>query len=548
MNLIKNLSIRRKIIALTLTIAGLVTLLVSITFVVSNYLEFRKSLVKDLSVLAEVIGNNCSASLVFGDVNAAQETLFGLKAQPHVQAAWILTPDQAVFTYYVNPKYRPEGAPAAPPRPGRGASLEAGHSFEQDRLLLTRAVHAQGELIGYVSIQSNLNQLYSQLRVYLIVAGVVMLLSILLAFFLTARLQGVISGPIGTLTTAMKRVSREKEYSLRVEKETGDELGELIEGFNDMLGQIQTRDEKLLGHREELERTVAERTEALAQTNADLERAILDIRLAKEAAEEASRAKSEFLANMSHELRTPLNHIIGFTELVLDPNFGDLNDNQRDFLSDVLGSSRHLLSLINEILDLSKIEAGKMTLDLTDLDPRRLVEGCLSIIREKAMKHGINLVLRMNGLPETFPGDERKLKQIMYNLLSNAVKFTPDGGEVAVEARQVRCLMREGLRWADPEEFRIVADKVEALGQAQGDVREGLEISVTDTGIGIKPEDQQRIFNPFEQVDGSASRQFQGSGLGLTLTKRMIEMHGGRIWVRSEGQGRGSKFSFVIPG
>jgi len=256
----------------------------------------------------------------------------------------------------------------------------------------------------------------------------------------------------------------------------------------------------------------------------------------KEAAEAASRTKSEFLANMSHELRTPLNHIIGFTELIVDKNFGDLTDVQEEYLNDALQSSRHLLSLINDILDLSKIEAGKLELKPSNVNLEILLKNSLVMVKEKAMKHGIELSTNMEEVPETIAVDERKLKQIIYNLLSNAVKFTPDGGKIRLMSKKVTGDERQMMNLESPETQKL---KIET--------KDFIEISVTDTGIGLKPEDIDRIFGAFEQVENSASRKFQGTGLGLSLTRQLVELHGGRIWAESEGAGKGSIFRFVIP-
>jgi signal transduction histidine kinase len=275
--------------------------------------------------------------------------------------------------------------------------------------------------------------------------------------------------------------------------------------------------------------------ENLRQQNAELVRA-------KEVAEAASRAKSEFLANMSHELRTPLNHIIGFTELVVDKQFGGLNEAQEEYLNDVLHSSRHLLSLINDVLDLSRVEAGKLELELTDVDLRRLLESSLTMVQEKALKHRIQVSVDIDEIPDTIQADERKLRQIMHNLLSNAVKFTPDGGTVTLSARHLTFKAGHWLTREGQDVLLPIGNDGESM--VQGGL---MEVLVQDTGIGIKRGDLERIFDPFERVESLSGRRHPGTGLGLSITKRLVELHGGRVWAESEGEGKGSKFIFVIP-
>ena len=234
---------------------------------------------------------------------------------------------------------------------------------------------------------------------------------------------------------------------------------------------------------------------------------------AKQAVEAASRAKSEFLANMSHELRTPLNSIIGFSEVLHDQTFGPLTPKQTRYVDNVLTAGQHLLSLINDILDLSKVEAGKMTVEASSFAVRPMLNNALILVKERALKHGLTLSLEAPA-DLTVSADERMLKQILFNLLSNAVKFTEPGGRVAVTAERT------------------------------GD---DLCVSVADTGIGIKPDDQERLFTEFEQLDSGYDRMHQGTGLGLALTRKFVELHGGRIWVESEGEGKGTTFRFTLP-
>jgi PAS domain S-box-containing protein len=323
-------------------------------------------------------------------------------------------------------------------------------------------------------------------------------------------------------------------------------------GFRAIIRDITERkraEEALRRAQEILETRVQERTVELVKANNDLEIEIMErrrteeeLKKAKEAADAASRAKSEFLANMSHELRTPLNHIIGFTELVVDKQFGALNKAQEEYLNDVLRSSRHLLSLINDILDLSKVEAGKLELEVTDVNLRMLLESSLTMVKEKALKHRIQLSVDIDSTPGTIQADERKLKQIMYNLLSNAVKFTPDGGAVTLLARHLS--FKAGY-WLTREGQTVLLP----MGSDEGSKIQGglMEILVQDTGIGISRGDLERIFDPFERVESLSGGRHPGTGLGLSLTRRLVELHGGKIWAESEGEGKGSKFIFVIP-
>lgn len=255
-------------------------------------------------------------------------------------------------------------------------------------------------------------------------------------------------------------------------------------------------------------------------------------------AETASRIKSEFLANMSHELRTPLNAIIGFSEVIKDGLLGELSAEQREYICDIYDSGHHLLSLINDILDLSKVEAGRMELDLEETTVTTLLENSLLVVKEKAAAHHIALVQDVQEQMETVSVDLRKTKQICYNLLSNAIKFTPDGGRVLLRAHGTS---REEIeRWTSdrPNAVRLPLPANEYLSF--------LEISVEDTGIGIKPEDAPRLFQPFSQLDSSLSRHYEGTGLGLVMVMKLAQLHGGTVAVSSEPE-KGSCFTVWLP-
>jgi PAS domain S-box-containing protein len=305
-----------------------------------------------------------------------------------------------------------------------------------------------------------------------------------------------------------------------------DEHGQLIEYVGTAMDVTERKraEDELGRHREHLEDLVEQRTAQLTE--------------AKFHADAANRAKSDFLANMSHELRTPLNAIIGFSEVLADKTFGDLNAKQDKYVDHVLTAGRHLLNLINDILDLSKVEAGKMELELGRVRIRALLDDGLLLVREKAMKHRLQLsVDAPDDLVVT--ADERKLKQVLFNLLSNAVKFTPEAGQIHVRAEVVSDLLAVN----EPSGVGNDPNGAASTRHPQPAIR----ISVADTGIGIRSNDLGRLFHEFEQLNAGRHQQHQGTGLGLALCRKFVELHGGRIWVESEGEGKGSTFRFVIP-
>jgi len=287
-----------------------------------------------------------------------------------------------------------------------------------------------------------------------------------------------------------------------------------------------------------LEELVEKRTEEFNRANQQLQKAMKEV-------ETANRAKSEFLANMSHELRTPMNAIIGFSEVLEKKMFGDLTPRQEKYTKNILASGRHLLSLINDILDISKVEAGKMDLDLSPVDIKELLERSLIIIKETAINNGISVDLRVSDLlaDRKIVVDERKLKQVVFNLLSNAAKFTHTGGNVRISARIDDCRLRRKDLERRPDSHRFL----KADDRASHVNLQCVEVCVADSGIGIAPEDLERVFMEFEQLESSAGHKFEGTGLGLSLAERLVALHGGRIWVESEGEGRGSNFFFRIP-
>jgi signal transduction histidine kinase len=403
---------------------------------------------------------------------------------------------------------------------------------ENDELIeCMRAVQSQGlqelsefecatdkkKRIGYVHLVVSKDKIKENTWLFICSVAVITIMLVTAGTALMLVLGKKIAAPIARISQVARDVAEgHLDHQIAISGET--EISDLARAINFMLERLRSYRHKVEEYQKELEGKVAERTR-------ELEQLVRESKMLAHKAEAANHSKSEFLANMSHELRTPLNHIIGFTELIVAKDCGDLNEVQEEYLNDVLRASRHLLSLINDILDLSKIEAGKMELDLAEICITGLLSSSLTMVKEKALKQGLQLSLNIESAPAGLMADERKLKQVMYNLLSNAVKFTPGGGQIEVGGA-----IRNGNS-----------------GRAGSAGGQTFAVWVKDTGIGIEPHDLERIFIPFEQVESSASRKFQGTGLGLALTKKMVELHNGRIQVRSDGKDKGSVFEFMLP-
>ncbi|MEW6672844.1 MAG: HAMP domain-containing sensor histidine kinase [Thermodesulfobacteriota bacterium] len=324
--------------------------------------------------------------------------------------------------------------------------------------------------------------------------------------------------------TLVKKAEQGEQYVLDVQKDTG-ELSEITKSFNNLMENFQKTNSELHERLEE----IAERK----QVEAALQRA-------KEEAEAANVAKSRFIANMSHEFLTPLNAVIGFSQLLKDKAQGELNDRQIKYVDNVLEGGQHLLKLINGILELSRIEAESVELKFSEFRPGEELRETVSMFQRSAEKKGITLTLDLSSdLPE-ITADRDKFKQMVFNLLDNAVKFTPGGGTIRVEAKMDTDY---GLRVSD-----LVENKIISAGQSTFNNHQSfIEIRIADSGIGIKSEDRERIFSIFEQADASTKRQFDGTGLGLALSHKLVELHKGKMWVESEGDGRGSTFFVVLP-
>lgn len=484
-------SISGKLILLAVTTSLLTLVCTSAALFVIDQQRLQTSLVTTYATLADTLGYNCAGALIYDQPQVAQQVLSALKKDSEVELAGVFDNSGNCIAQYGRDSYSV---------PNAEVILKNKLGFGPDgNLHMLRSITVDNRQVGQIYLQVRQRRLENQRREQQFVMSLVLIGSVIVSTILAWRLQSLISRPVLQLLSAVKRVSASGDYSVRVEHDSDDELGLLSDSFNAMLAQIACRDAELDEHRQHLEDLVLRRTKELEKKTHE--------------AQAASKAKSQFLANMSHEIRTPMNAILGYTEQLRRERhkFGPA---EREYVDTVYTSGQHLLRLINDVLDLSKIESGRMDVTLEECSPHQIITQVIALMRVPAIDKGLTLDHQWIGpIPATMRTDAEKLRQVLINIIGNSIKFTEQGG--------IRVLTR--------------------LNRASG----LLEIEVVDTGIGIPRDQLEQVFRPFTQADYSMTRRYSGTGLGLTISRRIAELLGGTLTVESE-IGSGSIFKLTI--
>ncbi|HJR61299.1 MAG TPA: ATP-binding protein [Vicinamibacterales bacterium] len=488
----RRLPIRQKLVTLILATSAFVVTMTSVTHLVNDVRVTRLVATEELSALAQLILENAGVALQFDDYKVGSETLHTLKTIDGVRTACLYDENQRLFAEYHR---RAESLPCAPVAPPDGTSVDAG------RISVARTGWQDGSRVGSVLVRSDLTAVTQRLRDQVIILTAVLLIALAVATLLSASLQSLLSEPIAALARTASAVSSKGDYSIRAERTTEDEIGVLVDSFNRMLDRIQTREEELSRANAELRREIAERQRA------EQERAELLVR-----ERDANRLKDEFLATLSHELRTPLNAILGWTRLLRGKALPAASIDPA--LEKVERNAQMQARLVEDLLEVSRITTGKLQLETQAFDLIAVARAAIDSMRPTAEARGVVIETYFSGSSMPTAGDPDRLQQVIWNLLANAVKFTPSGGRVSVSLRR--------------------------LGEVD-------ELIVSDTGVGIEAAFLPNVFETFRQADASATRAHGGLGLGLSIVRHLVEIHGGTVTAASAGRNHGASFTVRLP-